>query len=90
MRGLRAALLLAVVLPVAAERPRAEPPPAAPAYVDPALERQVTIVRRGTDMVEEYRAGGKLYMLKVAPVGGAPYFLIDERGDGTMTRRMVP
>lgn len=90
MRGLRAALLLAVVLPMAADLPRAEPPPAAPAYLDPALEREVTIVRRGTDTVEEYRAGGRLYMLKVAPADRAPYFLIDEQGDGKMTRRMVP
>lgn len=90
MRTLRVALLLAFVLPAAAGRPKAEPPPAAPAYIDPAVARQVTIVKRGTDTVEEYRADGKLYMLKVAPADGAPYFLIDEQGDGRMTRRMAP
>jgi len=33
--------------------------------LDPALEPQVTIMKRGSDTVEEYRVGGKLYMLKV-------------------------
>lgn len=87
MRYLRAALLLAAVLPAAADRPKADLPPPSPAYLDPAAERQVTILKRGTDTVEEYRVGGRLYMLKVAPADAAPYFLIDEKGDGTMTRR---
>lgn len=94
MRILRLALLLAIVLPavaaMAADRPKPEPSPPAPSYLDPTAERQVTIVKRGTDTVEEYRAGAKLYMLKVTPAHGAPYFLIDEKGDGKMTRRMVP
>jgi hypothetical protein len=94
MRNLLAALLLSIVLPVAAaDRPNAlqpvpEPPPPAPGFdLDPALEPQVTIIKRGTDTVEEYRVGGKLYMLKVTPAHGVPYYLIDEKGDGRMTRQ---
>ena len=38
-------------------------------------------------IAEEYRMGGKLYMLKVTPARGAPSYLIDEKGDGRMTRQ---
>ena len=94
MRNLLAALLLSIALPVAAAdrpgnlQPVPDPLPPPPAFaLDPALEPQVTIIKRGTDTVEEYRVGGKLYMLKVTPAYGAPYYLIDEKGDGKMTRQ---
>ena len=95
MRALLAATLLAAVLPVAAQQakppvlqPLPEPPPPPPGYEhDPALEPQVTIMKRGADTVEEYRIGGKLYMVKVTPPGGKPYFLIDHKGDGSFTRQ---
>jgi len=64
--------------------PEAPPPPG---MVEPALEPQVTITKRGEDKVEEFRLNGKLYMLKVTPPHGVPYYLIDEQGDGTMSRR---
>ncbi|MBI3525279.1 MAG: DUF2782 domain-containing protein [Betaproteobacteria bacterium] len=83
--------------PVAAQQPPAglqplpEPPPPPPPppgmAPDPALEPQVTITKRGNDRVEEYRVNGKLYMLKVTPPHGVSYYLIDEKGDGTMTRQ---
>ena len=94
MRNLLAILLLSIVLPVAAAdrpanlQPVPEPPAPPPGFdLDPALEPQVTIIKRGTDTVEEYRVGGKLYMLKVTPAHGIPYYLIDEKGDGRMTRQ---
>ncbi len=93
MRNLIAALLLCIVLPVtAADRPGnlqpvPDPPPSPGFNIDPALEPQVTIIKRGTDTVEEHRIGGKLYMLKVTPAHGVPYYLIDEKGDGRMTRQ---
>jgi hypothetical protein len=68
-------------------QPVPEPPPPPPGHeLDPALEPQVTILQRGTDTVEEYRIGGKLYMIKVTPARGKPYYLIDHRGDGSFTR----
>lgn len=93
--------LLAIVLAMAAvanaqapsERPPnlqplPEPPPPPPGMeVDPLLEPEVTIVKRGIDTVEEYRIGGRLYMMKVIPPTGKPYYLIDHRGDGTFTRQ---
>ena len=59
-------------------------PPAGTAGDD--LEPQVTITQRGQDKVEEYRLNGKLYMVKVTPPHGVPYYLVDEKGDGVMTR----
>lgn len=95
MRQLLAVLVLCIALPVAAQtakkpplQPAPEPPPPPPGYeLDPALEPQVTIIKRGTDTVEEFRIGGKLYMIKVTPPHGTPYYMIDHKGDGTFTRQ---
>jgi hypothetical protein len=68
-------------------QPVPEPPPPPPGYeLDPALEPQVTILKRGTDTVEEYRIGGKLYMMKVTPAHGVPYYMVDNTGDGRFVR----
>lgn len=94
MRDLLAVLLFSAAFSAAAAdrpanlQPIPEPPAPPPGFeLDPALEPQVTILKRGTDTVEEYRIGGKLYMLKVTPAHGRPYFLLDEKGDGRMTRQ---
>lgn len=59
-----------------------------PAMADqPDLEPQVTIVKRGQEKVEEYRVNGRLYMIKVTPPHGVPYYLIDYRGDGRFARQ---
>jgi hypothetical protein len=63
------------------------PPPPAGLELDPSLEPQVTIQRRGTETVEEFRIAGRLYMVKVTPAHGVPYYLIDENGRGDFTRR---
>jgi hypothetical protein len=52
---------------------------------DSELEPQVTITRRGEDKVEEYRINGRLYMIKVTPRIGVPYYLIDRHGDGAFS-----
>lgn len=91
--SLVALCIAAAALPAAGQRrpadlqPLPEPPPPPPGIADPSLEPQVTIVRRGEDKVEEYRVKGKLYMLKVTPPHGKPYYLVDEQGDGTWARR---
>jgi hypothetical protein len=93
MRRLFAITFLAIALPLAAQQrpklePLPEPPPPPPGLVpDPALEPQVTITTRGEDKVEEFRINGKLYAVKVTPPHGVPYFLMDDIGDGTMSRR---
>lgn len=60
------------------------PPP--PGVVDPDLEPQITITQKGEDKVEEFRIKGRLYMIKVTPAHGTPYFLVDQRGDGLLRR----
>ena len=93
--ALLAALLLALALPAAAQaqgkppvlQPVPEPPPPPPGFeLDSALEPQVTILKRGTDTVEEYRVAGKLYMIKVTPAHGVPYYMVDQNGDGKFVR----
>jgi hypothetical protein len=68
------------------------PPPPAPSATPPAvepetgLEPEVTITTRGEVTYEEYRLHGKLYMVKVTPKRGKPYYLIDHEGGGEFRR----
>jgi hypothetical protein len=50
-------------------------------------EPEVTITRETEQTVEEYRANGKLYMIKITPKVGQPYFMVDDRGDGKFSRQ---
>ena len=52
----------------------------APAIPEGA-ERQTRFEGNG-DLVEEYRVGGLLRMVKITPARGVPYYLIDRNGDG--------
>jgi hypothetical protein len=93
MRRLTVFLLSAVALNVAAQtsaprlEPIPEPPPPPAGLLNESLEPQVTITRRGEDKVEEFRMSGKLYMLKVTPPHGVPYYLIDNTGEGSWIRQ---
>ncbi|MDR2365276.1 MAG: DUF2782 domain-containing protein [Zoogloeaceae bacterium] len=59
------------------------PPPADIRPFDENIEEpQVTIRREERGTVEEYRLSGKLYMVKITPEIGAPYYLVDNDGDG--------
>jgi len=44
----------------------------------------ITLREHENRMVEEYRVNNNLYMIKVTPSVGAPYFLVDEDGSGDM------
>lgn len=73
----------------AAEPPKLEPVPdipPPPGMVVPSDEPQITIIQRGQDKVEEYRIKGRLYMVKVTPPHGRPYYLVDPKGNGQMVR----
>lgn len=83
-------LTLLAALPAFAQEPPPrlepipEPPPPPPGMADTA-EPEVTITTRGEDKVEEYRINGRLYMIKVTPKVGAPYYLVDHKGDGVFS-----
>lgn len=64
-------------------------PPDIPPPVESGEELQpdVTIMRKGEDVYEEYRINGRLYMIKVTPKIGLPYVLLDKDGDGNMDVR---
>jgi Protein of unknown function (DUF2782) len=60
------------------------PPPAPEIASDPDLEPQITVIRRPTETIEEYRVAGRLTMIKVTPKGGArPYYLVADSANGT-------
>lgn len=71
-------------------KPLPPPPALDPSAQDSDLEPQVTITKKTDMVIEEYRMGGKLYMIKVTPKIGKPYFMIDERGDGQFSRQDGP
>ncbi len=91
--------LFASALVMAAEPPEGEfvevPPPPPAVSVDDAdeadaeLEPEVTIIRRRDATYEEYRLNGRLYMVKVVPVVGKPYYYVDRDGDGLMESRAI-
>jgi hypothetical protein len=93
MRRLAPFLLLLAAWPAAAQNPPAglqplpEPPPPPPGVADAEFEPQVTIVQRGENKEEHFSVNGKVYMIKVTPPHGVPYYLLEERGDGTWARR---
>jgi len=44
----------------------------------------VVIIQHEDETVEEYRIGGRIYMIKVQPGKGVPYYLVDTDGDGKL------
>lgn len=88
MHRLLMTLLLAASMPLAAQilEPLPAPPPPPQGLEDDPDAPEVTILQRDGDRVEEYRKNGQLYMVKVTPAHGVPYYLIDHKGDGNMTR----
>jgi len=50
-------------------------------------EPEINIVEQAEGMVYEYRVRGRLYMVKVQPQVGPPYYLLDTNGDGVLDVR---
>lgn len=50
-------------------------------------EPDVTIIQRGQERVEEFRINNQIYMIKITPAKGYPYYLIDKTGDGNFDTR---
>jgi hypothetical protein len=71
----------------ALEEPPAVPePPELPPRIQSGeeMEPDITIIRKGKDTIQEFRRNGKLYMIKVQPQVGPPYYFLDKNGDGVM------
>lgn len=64
--------------------PATDARPPALEVIDDSVQPQVTIRKRGDDVVEEVRHNGRLVKVVVRPARGAPYTLIDPKGDGTL------
>lgn len=91
---LAAALSLMGASALLAQDDLAKPPPIPPAETedvpippkiqDEEIEPVVTIREEEDRLVEEYRRNGQIYMVKVTPRGGVPYYYIDTDGDGKL------
>jgi hypothetical protein len=65
--------------------PAAPPPlPLPPKLTDEGVEPTVNIRREEERVVEEYSINGRVYMVRVTPKVGAPYYYMDEDGDGQL------
>ena len=72
------------------EKPPPIPPvdsediPIPPKIQDEQIVPTVTIREEEERMIEEYRLDGQIYMVKVTPKGGIPFYYIDTDGDGRL------
>ncbi|MDP2759056.1 MAG: DUF2782 domain-containing protein [Sideroxyarcus sp.] len=85
---MRIAILLITCLLTPLAQAADEKTPIPPTVSGDAIDQpEVTISREAGQTVEEFRANGKLYMIKVTPKHGVPYYLVDDRGDGKFARQ---
>lgn len=63
------------------------PDPPVPVQSGEKLEPDITIIRREKKTIQEFRRGGRLYMIKVVPDVGPPYYFLDTNGDGKLDVR---
>jgi len=61
-----------------------EEEPLPPKIQDEQLEPTVTIRDTEDRLIEEYRINGRVYMIKITPKKGIPYYYIDSDGDGQL------
>jgi hypothetical protein len=55
----------------------------------PSEETGPTVTIRSSengDVIEEYREGGRIFMVKITPTRGVPYYLYDDDRNGRMDR----
>ena len=98
---MRLFLLILLALPVVAiadssNLPDAPPPPTIGQDSQPTDAHVITggksgkpevkAVPHGKDTWEEYSRHGKVYMIRVIPAVGRPYYLVDDNGDGQFRR----
>jgi hypothetical protein len=89
MKPTLAAFALAISTTAALAQPPLQgvpeaPPPPPPSYQGETVEPEVTIIETEKSTIYEYRVHGQLYMVKVKPIVGPPYYLLDNNGDGVL------
>ena len=83
-----------ISMPLLAQEDLEKPPPIPPVEAEEIpippkvqneqLEPTVTIREEEERLIEEYRMNGQVYMVKITPKGGIPYYYIDSDGDGRL------
>lgn len=63
------------------------PPPPAQVQDGENMEPEITILRSGKKTIQEYRRGGRIYMVKIVPDIGPAYYFLDTNGDGVFDAR---
>lgn len=82
-------LLLSGGLVLAQEASDEAPDPAAPPPIPPkaegeSIEPAVNIRKEEARTIEEYSLDGRVYMVKITPAKGLPYYYLDTDGDGML------
>ena len=82
-------MILSAMVLADQEADRLLEPPEIPESVQSgeALEPEVTIREDKEETHYEYRINGRLYMVKIVPIVGPSYYLIDTDGDGSLDAR---
>ena len=55
-----------------------------PALIDGSLEPEINIQQFNNREVQEYSINDRVYMIKITPSAGSPYYLVDPDGTGEM------
>ena len=85
LMSLCTAIGLSMSISWAGESVLVEPPPLPERIQDgEVIEPDINIIQYEDRIVEEYRHGDKLYAIKVTPVVGRVYYLMDTDGDGSL------
>ena len=79
-------LLATTVVAQEADEPGAAPPPPdlPPKIEGESLDPEVNIREEEGRIIEEYPRNGQVYMVKVTPDTGLPYYYLDADGDGSL------
>jgi hypothetical protein len=80
------ALMLSANVWAEEEKSILERPPVIPEPLQSgeSIEPEINIIQKEDRTIQEYRVNGQLYMIKVTPTIGKPYFLMDTDGDGSL------
>ena len=79
--------LFLLILGMLAALPFAIAEEAPPAEATDSGGEAVTIKPPAQETISEFRINGQLYMIRITPTKGAPYYLVDSDGDGNLETR---